>query len=85
MLISLVDFGIEALILVLLVSSVLSWVRPDPRNPLVRLLNGITEPLLAPIRAVLPTTGPLDFSPMVAMLILWFMQNMLHRALSGGY
>jgi YggT family protein len=84
MLIMLVDYGIEALMLLILVSSVLSWVRPDPRNPLVRLLNAVVEPILLPIRSLVPPAGPLDLSPLVAMLILWFLQHILHRALSGG-
>lgn len=85
MLVQFVDWGIEILMLLILVSSVLSWVRPDPRNPLVKLLNGIVEPILLPIRSVLPAMGPLDLSPMVAMLLLWFLQSMLHKALAGGF
>ena len=84
MLVMLVDYGIEALMVLILVSSILSWVRPDPRNPLVKLVNGIVEPILLPIRKILPATGPMDFSPMVAMAILWLLQSMLHNALSGG-
>lgn len=85
MLILLVDYGIHALMLLILVSSLLSWVRPDPRNPLVRTLNAIVEPMLLPIRSILPATGPLDLSPMVAMLILWFLQSTLHRALTSSF
>lgn len=85
MLVQFVDWGIEALMLLILVSSVMSWVRPDPRNPLVKALNGIVEPILLPIRSLLPAMGPLDLSPMVAMLLLWFLQSMLHKSLSGGF
>lgn len=72
-----ISWGIETLILLVVVSSILSWFRPDPRNPVVKLLNAIVEPLLHPIRALLPATGGMDFSPMIAILILWFLQKLL--------
>ncbi len=75
-----VDHIINALIILIVVSSILSWFQPDPRNPVVRLVNAIVEPLLHPLRAVLPTMGPLDLSPMAAMAILWLLQNLLRGA-----
>ncbi len=75
-----VDHLINALIILIVVSSILSWFHPDPRNPVVRLVNAVVEPLLHPLRAVLPTMGPLDLSPMAAMAILWLLQNLLRGA-----
>jgi len=75
-----VDHIINALIILIVVSSILSWFQPDPRNPVVRLVNAIVEPLLHPLRAVLPAMGPLDLSPMAAMAILWLLQNLLRGA-----
>ena len=75
-----VDHIINALIILIVISSIMSWFHPDPRNPLVRLVNAIVEPLLHPLRAVLPTMGPLDLSPMAAMAILWLLQNLLRGA-----
>ena len=72
-----VDHIINALIILIVVSSILSWFQPDPRNPVVRLVNAIVEPLLHPLRAVLPAMGPLDLSPMA---ILWLLQNLLRGA-----
>jgi YggT family protein len=72
-----ISWGIETLILLVVVSSILSWFRPDPRNPVVKILNAVVDPLLHPIRALLPTTGGMDFSPMIAILILWFLQKLL--------
>ncbi|MFN8009819.1 MAG: YggT family protein [Holophagaceae bacterium] len=75
-----VDRVIWALSVLLIVSSILSWFQPDPRNPLVRLLHAVVDPLLLPVRAVLPPTGGMDFSPMVVMIILWILRGMLARA-----
>lgn len=75
-----VDHIINALIILIVISSIMSWFHPDPRNPLVRLVNAIVEPLLHPLRAILPTMGPLDLSPMAAMAILWLLQNLLRGA-----
>jgi YggT family protein len=78
----LVDWGIQILIWMIVISSVLSWFRPNPGNPLVRLLHAVVDPLLHPIRAVLPTGGGLDFSPMVAIVILLILQRLLQAGLS---
>jgi YggT family protein len=70
-------WGIQALIMLVVVGSILSWFRPDPSNPLVKMLNAVVDPLLHPIRTILPATGGMDFSPMIAILILWFLQKLL--------
>lgn len=61
--------------------SLLPWFRVDPYHPAVQFLIQITEPLLAPIRRSIPTVGGLDFSPMVALLILWFIEQLLRTLL----
>ena len=45
-------------------------VSPESRNPLVEMVRSVTDPILRPIQAVLPTAGPFDFSPMVALILL---------------
>ena len=77
----LVDRGISLLMLVILVTSLLSWIQPDPRNPIVRVLHAITDPILHPIRVLLPSLGGMDFSPLVAILILSMLQKLLTSAL----
>lgn len=59
--------------LVLIVGALLSWVSPDPRNPVVQAIYGISEPLLAPFRRFVPTLGGIDLSPMVALLAFQFL------------
>ena len=55
---------------VLLARVLLSWVQVDPYNPLVQVLYQVTEPVLEPIRRVLPQTMGLDFSPIIAMILV---------------
>lgn len=65
---------------ILLVANILlSWVRPNPYHPtwgpIIRIVNGIVEPVLNPIRRFLPPLGGLDFSPMVVLILARFLQR----------
>ena len=60
---------------------IISWINLSPDNPIVQVLYGITEPILGPIRRVLPSTGMLDLSPMVALIIMLIVQRILLRLL----
>ena len=77
----LVDFASWLLSLytwVIIAAALITWVNPDPYNPVVRFLRRVTEPVLRPIRQVLSRyqTG-LDFSPLVAILIIQFIQRVI--------
>ncbi len=72
-----VDLLITALYFALLARVVLSWVKLSPTNPLVVIIFQITEPMLAPIRRVLPKMGMLDLSPMIALLVLFAIRNFI--------
>ena len=63
--------------LVILAAVVMSWVRVDLRNPLARMVYNLSEPVLAPLRQVLPAMGGMDFSPMVVLLALRALRGML--------
>ena len=52
---------------VIIIGALLSWVSPDPSNPVVQAINGISEPLLAPFRRFIPLLGGLDISPIIAL------------------
>jgi YggT family protein len=67
--------------LVVLVAVVLSWIQLPFDNPLVVLVSKMTEPLLEPIRRVLPSTVGLDFSPMVLLIGLQILKGALISAL----
>jgi YggT family protein len=59
---------------IIIAAALMSWVSPDPRNPIVTFLRQMTEPVLGPIRRLLPPwkTGGLDVSPLVALIAIWF-------------
>lgn len=62
--------------------AILSWVSPDPYNPIVRFINNITEPLLYHIRKRLPVVfGGIDFSPVIVILMIMFIQEFLIKSL----
>ena len=61
---------------VIIIRALLSWVNPDPWNPIVQFLIRVTEPVLAPLRRRLPTwQWGIDFSPLVAILAIIFIQR----------
>lgn len=61
---------------VILISALLSWVRPDPYNPVVRFLRAVTDPVFYRVRRWFPflTIGGIDLSPIVVILALQFLQ-----------
>ena len=66
-----------------IIAAVISWVSPDPRNPIVQFLYRTTEPLLRPFRRILPPgrTGGIDFSPLLLILLIVFIETFLSRLL----
>jgi YggT family protein len=66
-----------------IIAAVISWVNPDPRNPIVQFLYRTTEPLLRPFRKILPPgkTGGIDFSPLLLILLIVFIEAFLSRLL----
>lgn len=70
---------------ILLISVLLTWVSPDPRNPIVRFLYSVTEPVLMQVRRRLPfvVAGGIDFSPIVVFLAIYFLQIFVVGSLYG--
>ncbi len=60
-----------------------SWVQIPPDNPIGSFLNSMTEPLLGPIRSVLPDMGGLDFSPLVLLFAVRMLRGVLLSAQTG--
>ena len=77
-LLGLVNLAIQIYIYIIIARAIVSWVSPDPYNPIVRVLYQITEPVLRWVRQRLPVaTMGIDFSPMVVILALLFLQRFL--------
>ncbi|MCX7634624.1 MAG: YggT family protein [Syntrophales bacterium] len=67
---------------VIIFRAVISWVNPDPYNPLVRFLYRATEPVLSPVRRLLPFGGMgIDISPIIVLLAIYFLQLFLVKTL----
>jgi len=75
-----VDIGLTIFYWLILVRAIISWVNPDPRNPIVQILERTTEPILAPIRRLLPPMA-IDISPIIAFLIVVFLRHFLVQTL----
>lgn len=71
------DQALKIYIWVIIIGAVISWVNPDPYHPVVRVIDRLTEPVLRPIRRVLPPISGLDFSPVVAIFIVYLLQGVL--------
>ncbi|HEX3050685.1 MAG TPA: YggT family protein [Aggregatilineaceae bacterium] len=63
--------------LVILARVLMSWIQVDPYNPVVRAIFDLTEPVLQPIRNLLPPAAGLDFSPIIAIILLQFIGQIL--------
>ena len=68
----------------IIIRALISWVNPDPYNPIVQFLYKTTEPLLAPFRKIIPGYSiGLDISPIFALIFIWFLKLFLVRTLYG--
>ncbi|MFP4214178.1 MAG: YggT family protein [Desulfohalobiaceae bacterium] len=69
---------------IIIISAILSWVNPDPYNPVVRILRNLTEPVLDRVRSWLPFTmlGGIDLSPIVVLLGIQFIKVFLVQSLT---
>jgi YggT family protein len=82
-----IDYVLFFFMIVIIARAVLSWVSPDPYNPIVRFIHGVTEPVLYQVRKRIPSImGGIDFSPVIVILIIIFLQNFVVKSLKefGG-
>jgi YggT family protein len=64
---------------VIIIRALMSWVSPDPSNPIVQTIIALTDPVLIPFSRIIPPLGPIDISPMLLIFLLYFLKNMLLR------
>lgn len=77
------DILLTVLYWLILIRALISWVNPDPYNPIVQFLYKTTEPILYPIRKILPVTFRfgIDISPIIAFLAIMFLKSFLVRTI----
>jgi YggT family protein len=76
------DVVMNIFLFIVIARAVLSWVSPDPFNPIVRFINNVTEPVLHPIRTRLPFNfGGIDLSPIVVFLAIIFIRTFVVNTL----
>jgi len=73
-----IDIVISIFVALIFIRVILSWVTSDFEHPAAKFIFEVTEPILAPIRKILPQAGMLDFSPLVAMIALEVLGQVLH-------
>ncbi|MDD5255417.1 MAG: YggT family protein [Candidatus Omnitrophica bacterium] len=72
-----VDTALTVYYWLILARAVISWVSPDPFNPIVQFLYRVTEPVLAPVRRILGIRSGIDFSPLLVFLAIFFLKSFL--------
>lgn len=75
------DIILSVYMWIVIIAALISWVNPDPYNPIVRFLHAVTEPVLRPIRRVIGFGMGIDFSPMVVILCIVFVKYFLITSL----
>ena len=68
---------------IIIARAVISWVNPDPYNPIVQFLHRVTDPLLYKVRRFMPDFGGIDFSPIIVIMAIVFLQSFLVQTLSN--
>lgn len=78
-----VDVLLAIIYWLIIVRALISWVNPDPYNQIVQFLYGVTEPILSPIRRLLPGAlrFGIDISPVIAFFVIMFLRSFLVRTL----
>lgn len=85
-LISFFDLLFTVLSFAIIARALISWLPIDPYHPVVQLLNQVTEPILAPLRRVIPPIGGMmDITPIVALIIIQVLQALVHNVLVNMY
>lgn len=76
------DVVLSIFMWIVIARAILSWVSPDPYNPIVRFIHNITEPVLHQVRKRLPLNfGGIDFSPIIVLLAVIFLQQFVVQSL----
>ena len=75
------DKALDIYIYIIIGRAIISWVNADPYNPIVRFLHKATEPVLYRVRRLMPDLGGLDLSPLVVILVIYFLKAFIVKSL----
>jgi YggT family protein len=75
------DIILSVYMWIVIIAAIISWVNPDPYNPVVRFLYSVTEPVFKPIRRFTGRLGPIDISPLIVILAIIFTKKFLISSL----
>ncbi len=78
---TLIDYILTIYVWIIIIRALITWVSPDPGNPVVQMLYRITDPVINPVRRRMPEFGGMDFSPLIVILAIFFLQNFVIRSL----
>lgn len=70
---------VDILVWLIIIRALMSWVSPDPRNPVVQVIASLTDPVIDPFRKVIPPLGAIDLTPMIVIFIIYFLKTLLVR------
>lgn len=75
--IQIVDLIFRVLVWLIIIRCILSFVRHDPYQPLIRFIYDVTEPIMGPFRKLIPAAGGIDFSPIIAVLAVELVRGLV--------
>jgi YggT family protein len=70
---------LDIFVWLVIIRALLSWVSPDPRNPVVQLIVSLTDPIMEPFRRIMPNMGGIDLSPMILIFVVYFIKQIVIR------
>jgi YggT family protein len=78
-----IDIALTIYMWIIIIRALISWVSPNPYNPIVRFLYRATEPVLRPVRRIIPLGGiGIDFSPVIVILVIYFLKLFVVQTLT---
>jgi len=72
-----VNLAFEVMMWLVVIRCILSFIRHNPYQPIIRFIYDITEPIMAPFRRLLPPAGGIDFSPIIVWMVLMLLRNLV--------
>ncbi|MCS7199651.1 MAG: YggT family protein [Caldimicrobium sp.] len=78
-LVEVVDLLLTIYVWLIIARAIISWVNPSPYHPVVRFLDKVTEPVLHPLRRIIPSIYGLDLTPIVVIFFIYFLKEILRQ------